>query len=516
MTSSLLEYFTASASILEIYLKDNAISRFFCYFCVVFSTHAMETLQQLFYRYTGREAQECRPLTPAGSNRRYYRLTADDCSAIGVVGTSAQENNAFVTITQQMVSKGLPAPHVYLVSDDGMHYLQEDLGDTSLFDILMEAQRRGGYEDSDMELLRNVMRLLPDIQWLTAEGFDFSCCYPSPALDRRGIQWDLHYFKYCFLKATGLEFEEERLEDDFDHMADILLQEGADTFMYRDFQSRNVMLRDGKPYLIDFQGGRRGPVEYDLVSFLWQARARFTPSMRQELISEYLHSAMRYRSFDEDTFNRRLRYFVLFRTLQVLGAYGYRGYFEHKTHFVQSIPLAIDNLRSLLDEEEFAALPYLTTLLREMTELPLFEPHKEDTELTVRISSFSYKRGIPEDPSGNGGGFVFDCRAIHNPGRYEEYKQITGRDEPVIAFLDKEEAMQEFLKHVYSIVDYSVEKYLSRGFKNLMVSFGCTGGQHRSVYSAEHLATHLTEKYGVKVILNHREQGITQERKTKN
>ena len=470
----------------------------------------MEILKQLFYQYTGCEALLCTPLTPAGSNRRYYRLAANDQSAIGVVGTSAQENEAFLTIATQMFSKGLPVPEIYAVSNDHMHYLQQDLGNQSLFDMLMEAQRNGGYEERDMEMLRRVMRLLPDVQWSTAEGLDFDCCYPSPSLDRRGIQWDLHYFKYCFLKATELEFEEERLEDDFDQLANILLYDNFNTFMYRDFQSRNIMIHEGNPFLIDFQGGRRGPVEYDLVSFLWQARARFTPAMRNELITEYLHSARRYRSFDEITFTHRLRYFVLFRTLQVLGAYGYRGYFEHKAHFVQSIPMAIDNLRTLM-EEEFADLPYLTTLLRELTALSLFTPYKEDTELTVRVASFSYRRGIPDDASGNGGGFVFDCRAIHNPGRYDEYKQLTGRDEPVITFLDKEEAMHEFLTHVYGIVDYSVEKYRSRGFKNLMVSFGCTGGQHRSVYCAEHLAAHLNDKYGVKVILNHREQGITQE-----
>ena len=392
-----------------------------------------------------------------------------------------------------------------------MRYLQEDLGDTSLFGLLSEAQRRGGYDESDMEQLRTVMRLLPDIQWRTAEGFDFSACHPTPELNHRGIQWDLHYFKYCFLKATGLEFNEEQLENDFDHLATILLKDNDNCFMYRDFQSRNIMIRDGKPWLIDFQGGRRGPIEYDLVSFLWQARARFTPTMRQELIAEYLQSASRYRSFDEEVFTQRLQYFVLFRTLQVLGAYGYRGYFEHKAHFVQSIPMAIDNLRTLLAENDFADMPYLSAMLREMTTLPLFAPYKEDTELTVRITSFSYRKGIPEDPSGNGGGFVFDCRAIHNPGRYDEYKQLTGMDEPVIAFLDKEEAMQDFLTHVYGIVDYSVEKYLSRGFTNLMVNFGCTGGQHRSVYSAEHLAAHISEKYGVRVILEHREQGKKRE-----
>lgn len=468
----------------------------------------MKELQQLFHLYTGSKAETCQQLTAEGSPRRYYRLTSGGTSLIGAVGTSSEENEAFANIAKQMCSQGLPAPKVYILSDDHMSYLQEDLGDTSLFGLLMEAQKRGGYDESDMELLRNVVRLLPDIQWRTAEDFDFTACHPSPELNRRGIQWDLHYFKYCFLKATGLEFDEERLEDDFDHLAIVLLKENDGCFMYRDFQSRNVMIRDGKPWLIDFQGGRRGPIEYDLVSFLWQARARFTPEMRRELIAEYLHSASRYRSFDEEAFHQRLQYFVLFRTLQVLGAYGYRGYFEHKAHFVQSIPMAIDNLRALLSENDFTDLPYLIPMLREMTALPLLAPYKEDTELTVRITSFSYRKGVPEDPSGNGGGFVFDCRAIHNPGRYDEYKQLTGMDKPVITFLDKEEAMQDFLTHVYNIVDYSVEKYLSRGFKNLMVSFGCTGGQHRSVYSAEHLANHLREKYGVRILLEHREQRI--------
>lgn len=466
----------------------------------------MEKLQQLFQEYTGCEVKTCQPLTPAGSPRRYYRLSTDNHSIIGAIGTSSEENRAFIAIARQMRSKELPAPEVYILSNDGMRYLQEDLGDISLFALLMEAQKRGEYNETDIELLRSVMQLLPDVQWNTAEGFDFDQCHPSSELNQRGIQWDLHYFKYCFLKATGMEFDEERLEDDFAHLITILLKDSDQVFMYRDFQSRNVMIRDGKPWLIDFQGGRRGPIEYDLVSFLWQARARFTPTLRNELISEYLRSASRYRSFDEKLFALRLQYFVLFRTLQVLGAYGYRGYFEHKAHFVQSIPMAIDNLRALLAENSFADMPYLTTLLRAMTELPIFIPHHKDTEFTVRITSFSYMKGIPDDPSGNGGGFVFDCRAIHNPGRYAEYKQLTGMEEPVITFLDKEEAMQEFLSHAYGIVDYSVEKYLSRGFTNLMVSFGCTGGQHRSVYSAEHLAKHLSEKYGVRIVLEHREQ----------
>ena len=340
----------------------------------------MEKLQQLFHQYIGREAETCRQLTSAGSPRRYYRLTAGDCSLIGAIGTSPRENEAFAAIAHQMRSQGLPAPEVYAMSDDHMRYLQEDLGDTSLFELLMEAQRRGEYNESDIELLRSVMRLLPDIQWRTAEGFDFAACHPTPELNHRGIQWDLHYFKYCFLKATGLEFDEERLENDFDHLSSVILQDGDDCFMYRDFQSRNVMVRDGQPWLIDFQGGRRGPIEYDLVSFLWQARAGFTPTMRRMLVDEYLHSAQRYRAFNEATFYQRLQYFILFRTLQVLGAYGYRGYFERKAHFVQSIPMAIENLRSLLVENSFDDMPYLTSLLREMTELPLFAPYKEDKD----------------------------------------------------------------------------------------------------------------------------------------
>lgn len=468
----------------------------------------METLKQLFHQYTGHEAQTYRQLTPAGSPRRYYRLSTNKQSLIGVIGTSLYENEAFFAIARQMRNQGLNVPEIYAISDDHMQYLQEDLGNTSLFDLLSEAQRRGEYNDDIMEMLRIVMRTLPDIQWGTAKDFDFTACYPSPELNHRGIQWDLHYFKYCFLKATGIEFDEEQLEDDFEHLATTLLKDKDQCFMYRDFQSRNIMIRDGKPWFIDFQGGRRGPIEYDLVSFLWQARARFTPTMRRELIAEYLNSAKRYRSFNEDTFNQQLQHFILFRTLQVLGAYGFRGYFEHKAHFVQSIPMAIENLRTLLAENKFPELPYLYKLLKEMTELPIFTPQEESKGLTIHITSFSYKKGIPDDKSGNGGGFVFDCRAIHNPGRYDEYKQITGRDEAVITFLDKEEAMQEFLSNVYNIVDYSVEKYLSRGFTNLMVNFGCTGGQHRSVYSAEHLAAHLSKKYHVRIILEHHEQGI--------
>ena len=466
----------------------------------------MKVLNLLFEKVAGVAPESVVKLSGDGSNRAYYRMRAGDVSLIGVVGTCVEENKAFVAVSDQFVACGLNAPRVLAVSDDALCYVQEDLGNMSLFAFMKESRDAGTFSQKDVDVLCRVMSELPDIQYRVAEGFDFSVCYPVAEFERRTIMWDLNYFKYCFLKGVGVEFDENLLEDEFEKLTQVLLSCGDNVFMYRDFQSRNVMIRDGKPWLIDFQGGRRGPIEYDLASFLWQARARFTPTLRRELISEYLRSAQRYRSFDEEVFYQRLQYFVLFRTLQVLGAYGYRGYFEHKAHFVQSIPMAIENLRSLLAENTFTDLPYLTAMLQEMIDLPLFDFHQEETELTVRITSFSYKKGIPDDNSGNGGGFVFDCRAIHNPGRYAEYKQFTGTDEPVITFLDKEEAMQEFLNHVYGIVDYTVEKYLSRGFTSLMVSFGCTGGQHRSVYSAEHLAAHLSEKYGIRILLEHREQ----------
>lgn len=338
---------------------------------------------------------------------------------------------------------------------------------------------------------------------------DFGYCYPLAEFNRRSILWDLNYFKYCFLKTTGLEFQENLLEDDFEHMADALLQIQPQVFMYRDFQSRNVMLREGKPYFIDFQGGRKGPFYYDVASFLWQAKANYPDSLRQELIDEYLDALQPYHTIGKEQFLATLRHFVLFRTLQVLGAYGFRGYFEKKAHFIQSVPYAIENLRQLL-ETDFPEYPYLCLVLRKLTELPQFASVHNRRKLTVRVMSFSYKKGIPEDPSGNGGGYVFDCRAVHNPGKYEQYKQLTGRDKPVIDFLEQDGEILRFLEHVDALVDAHVQRFLERGFTNLSICFGCTGGQHRSVYSAEHVARHLNEKFDVRIQLIHREQHIEQ------
>ena len=467
-----------------------------------------DVLRQLYLIYIGHEPESIEAFPSSGSNRRYFRLTGQP-TLIGVRGESAEENRAFIYLADHFRKQGLPVPQVYAHSDDYLYYLQEDLGDTLLFDKLGTKSREDEASAELFQLLRKVIRLLPVLQYKGAEGLDFGQCYPQPAFNRRSVLWDLNYFKYCFLKATGIDFQEDRLEDDFQAMADVLLEEDTHTFMYRDFQSRNVMLRGDEPWFIDFQGGRRGPVYYDVASFLWQAKANFPDNLRQALVDEYIDALRPFRPVDEVRFKKRLRHFVLFRTLQVLGTYGFRGYFERKPHFLQSVPYALANLRNLL-QEPYEEYPYLSDLLRRMTELERFSPAPPTDHLVVRVTSFAYPKGIPEDPSGNGGGFVFDCRAIHNPGRYAPYKSLTGRDEPVVRFLEEDGEILTFLDHVYALVDASVRRYLKRGFTSLCVSFGCTGGQHRSVYAAEHLARHLNDTFGVHVELWHREQGIRQ------
>lgn len=467
-----------------------------------------ELLTQLYQSYTGEAPTSIEPLPGAGSNRKYFRLKGKE-SLIGVYGTSTEENRAFIYMARHFSQKGLPVPRILAEAPDQSAYLQDDLGDTSLFQLIKQGRESGNFSDEETNILKQTIRLLPQIQFEGSKEMDFSYCYPLATFNRRSVLWDLNYFKYCFLKATGLEFQENLLEDDFERMADTLLQIEPQVFMYRDFQSRNVMILEEKPYFIDFQGGRKGPFYYDVASFLWQAKANYPDSLRQELLDEYLDALRPYHTIDKEQFLTTLRHFVLFRTLQVLGAYGFRGYFEKKAHFIQSVPYAIENLRQLL-ETDFPEYPYLCLMLHKLTELPQFASIRNRRKLTVRVMSFSYKKGIPEDPSGNGGGYVFDCRAVHNPGKYEQYKQLTGRDKPVIDFLEQDGEILQFLEHVDALADAHVQRFLERGFTNLSICFGCTGGQHRSVYSAEHVAHHLNEKFGVHIHLIHREQHIEQ------
>lgn len=467
----------------------------------------MDRLESLFRSYTGVEAENCLKLTPSGSRRRYCRLTSGGISLIGVTGTDKDENRAFIALAKHFRSKGIRVPEVYAVSEDGMCYLQQDLGDRLLYDALADARAAGEYDPLQRDLLLRAISALPSIQVEGARGLDFSVCYPTASFDARTVDFDLNYFKYCYLKPSPVEFNEERLQDDFDRLREDLLSEIPDTFMYRDFQARNIMLHEGDLWFIDFQGGRRGPVYYDVASFVWQARARYPEDLKRALVDTYLDALEKYMEVDRDAFRSRLRTFVLFRTLQVLGAYGFRGMIEKRAHFLESIPYALENLRELL-AEPFGRFPYLSGVLGELAGKGPGLPSPPDGRLHVHIYSFSYRKGIPEDLSGNGGGYVFDCRSVHNPGKYERFRTMTGLDREVQEFLETDGEILTFLGHVFPLVDAHVERFVHRGFSHLQVSFGCTGGQHRSAYSAQKLAEHLSGRPGVVVHLHHRELGI--------
>ncbi len=483
-------------------------------------------------------------MKPQGSNRVYTRETDESGrTVIRVEGTNRDENRAFIYMARHFHALGLPVPEVYQVSEDEMTYTQEDLGDTLLFDAIRHGRETGCFLPEERTLLERAIRALAHIQVEGAQNFNWNYCFPVPAFDERSVRWDLNYFKYCFLKGTKIEFSEPKLEDDFDRLvanltaqrsnSETVLQRSGLTaqrsFMYRDCQSRNIMIKDGQPYFIDFQGGRRGPTQYDVASLLWQAKANIPASLREELIDAYLDELEKLQitndefKIDKAAWRADLPHFVLFRTLQVLGAYGYRGYFERKPHFLESIPNALRNLREVL--AEIKDYPYLRELADSLVNQSvlcqrsgLYSVSPKDgltaqavvqrSGLSVTIYSFSFKRGIPEDKSGNGGGYVFDCRSTHNPGKYDEYKSLTGLDQPVIDFLEQDGEILSFLESVYALVDHHVERFIERGFEHLQVAFGCTGGQHRSVYCAEHLAKHLKEKYPVRIHLIHRERGI--------
>lgn len=489
----------------------------------------MDGLNELYKEYFGKYPENILPMAASGSNRKYYRLISGDFTSIGVVGTSVDENSAFYNFAKLFKDKKLNVPSVYTISSDRTRYIQEDLGDTSLYDILKRGRDNGGkYNEIEEAMLKNVIRELPRLQFEVSSTNVFEYCYPQKEFDRRGVMFDLNYFKYCFLKLIGVEFNEYQLEIDFEKLSSDLLSESFDTFLYRDFQSRNVMIKNGLPYFIDFQGGRKGPIYYDVASFLWQSSALYSDELRNNLIDVYLNSLIKYKQIDRNDFVEKLNLFVLFRMLQVLGAYGYRGLWEKKEYFINSIPKALDTICVLIKKGILENYPTLKSIVQEILKSDKSFIRKNETNyeinkiassdlsnnnskfapLTVRVFSFSFKKGIPSDDSGNGGGYVFDCRSTNNPGRYERYKTITGLDLPVREFLEEDGEVIDFLESVCKLADFHVKRYIERGFTNLMFSFGCTGGQHRSVYCADYLSHYINDKYGIEVKICHREQNI--------
>lgn len=466
-------------------------------------------LKKLFEDWSHENALNIIPLAQSGSYRKYFRISGKEKTAIGVFGTDKKENIAFISFTKHFLKKDLNVPNLYAQQLKEDIYLIEDFGDTTLYSLVEKdnSKNKTIRNPKIIDYYKQALQHLVRFQIDGNKGLDYSVCYPRKKFDKQSILWDLNYFKYYFLKLAKIPFDEQKLEDDFKIFTAFILSADTNYFMYRDFQARNILIHNDELYFVDYQGGRKGALQYDVASILFQAKVNLPVEIRDDLLEFYLREVNKSTEVKSQKFRKYYYGYVLIRLLQTLGAYGFRGYYENKSHFLLSIPFALKNLQWLFDNnhipKKLPELSYVINAILKNEELKTFGTASSDKRLKVTINSFSYKAEIPKDYSGNGGGFVFDCRSLENPGRYPEYVNSTGLDENVINFLKDKNDVNEFLESVYSIIDESVKNYTKRGFKNLMVNFGCTGGQHRSVFCAEKLAFHLKEKFDVSVVVNH-------------
>jgi aminoglycoside/choline kinase family phosphotransferase len=469
----------------------------------------MDVLKKLFEEHFHTPVVKVQPLQSplGGSGRNIIRLAGEQSRAIGILHDVREENVAFLEFSRHFRRHGLPVPEIY--AEDLSHgaYLEEDLGDTTLFEFLSRNRDGENIAPQAVEAYRKVVAVLPRFQVEAGRKLNYKVCYPRASFDRQSIAWDLNYFKYYFLRLAGIPFNEQALEDDFGRLTKFLLSANRDYFLYRDFQSRNVMLVGGNPFFLDYQGGRRGALQYDIASLLYDAKADLPPELRQQLLDRYLDGLAGFIELDRKQFMQHFYPYVYVRIMQAMGAYGFRGFYERKPHFLQSVPYAVKNVRWLLHNVELPiALPTLMEAFRSILGSDKLQGLAIGAgTVTVHISSFSFHRGPLKDEAGHGGGFVFDARSLPNPGREERFMALTGRDQSVADYLNGQESVDQFLASATALVEASVAEYQRRGFKSLMASFGCTGGQHRSVYLAEQLAKHLRLRDGVKVVLHHRE-----------
>ena len=472
------------------------------------TTPAEQQIDRLFIDLCGCECPGLLALGANGSNRRYWRIR-DIFPCIAAYNEDVRENEAFFYYSKALRERGIHVPLVYAISEDRRYYLQQDLGDTTLYSYMYDKKRQGGGFDAEMlALYKQVLGDLAEMQ-VAGRDLDFTKAYPRSSFDAQSIQWDLNYFKYYFLKTRYVPFDEELLEKDFHTLTRYLTEADCGYFLYRDFQSRNIMLHDGVPYYIDFQGGRRGAAQYDVASLLYSAKSNLPEVIRQELLTHYIECLSKLVTVDTRLFRQHFYAYVMIRIMQAMGAYGYRGYFEKKDYFISSIPLAINNLRLVMEQHPLDIdIPHLRQVWKYIADsAEAATPASASTSgLTVTVTSFSYRKGLPQDSTGNGGGYIFDCRALPNPGRYPEYRCYTGKDQPVITFLKKEDSVGQFLNAAEEMVGASIHKYMERNFTHLSVAFGCTGGQHRSVYCAECMAKWIFDNFDCQVVVIHREQ----------
>lgn len=461
-----------------------------------------------FIIFTGSHPEKIEMLAPAGSDRKYYRFYYGPKTLIGVCSDNLEENRSFFYFTRVFNSLSLNVPELFYVSDDETVYFLEDLGDVSLFDLVMTDAKRGGFSSVTLSLYKESINELVRMQISSAPYIDFSNCYQISDFNQESILFDLNYFKFYFLKVSGLNFDECKLQIDFDNLSKTLAETGDKFFMFRDFQARNIMIKNGAPYFIDYQGGRKGAIQYDLASLLYQAKAQLPSEIKEELLNHYIDQVETYIPVNRIDFINQFNNYVLVRVLQTLGAYGYRGLIEKKVHFIESIPFALENIRSILSQtSEFDKYPELNSVLKQLALTDRFQP-KSFSEFTVTITSFSFKKSYPNDDTGNGGGFVFDCRGVENPGRYNEYKKLTGRDQEVVYFFKDNTDIDKFVANIIKTIKPTIDNYIKRNFNSLAISFGCTGGQHRSVYCAERVADYIRKNYKIGMRLHHRELNI--------
>jgi len=469
----------------------------------------IDEVSDLYTTWCGKAPTEVDVLPQSGSDRRYFRMHNDECeSVIATLGPNIPENETFIYFTDHFRDKELNVPKVLAVNEEKTIYLQEDLGGISLLDHL----EANSFMQEVYALFRESLHQLARLQVMGDEGMNYDRCLTNKEFGKQAIMADLLYFKFYFLDGLRKPYDKQKLFDDFEALSSYLSFTEFKFFMFRDFQSRNILVKEDRSvHFIDYQGGMKGAPQYDVASLIWQARANLPDEWKDALLKDYMDSfeAVLQQPLDRPVFVSQYSGYVLIRLLQVLGAYGFRGLFERKAQFLTSIPLALHNLRWFIEHNSLGiSLPEFKKVLELCVEdeiIQRFTPVQADehTQLVVKVCSFSYRKGIPQDASGNGGGFVFDCRGIDNPGRHDEYKIIHGRDKAVMEYLERQTRMQDFLNTVFDMVDISVEEYIKRGFANLSVNFGCTGGQHRSVYAADALARHLKNKYKVKVDLCH-------------
>ena len=466
--------------------------------------------EQLFFSHANEPIEHIEPLPASGgSYRKYYRISGKTKHCLAVENTDKKENLAFIDYTRQFENLGLNVPKILSENIEKNQYLIEDLGDETLFSHLMKYKVENGFDEHLIELYKKTIKHLLEFQIKAGQNFDYTHAYPRKAFDKQSMLWDLNYFKYYFLKLAKISFDEQALENDFETFSNFLLKTPSDYFMYRDFQSRNIMLHDEKLFFIDYQGGRKGALQYDLASLLYQVKAEIPYPIREQLLNFYIAELRNYQDVDEILFKKQFYGFVLIRLMQVMGAYGFRGFYEKKDHFLKSIPFAVENIEYLLKNIEFSIeTPVLKDVLTQIIgNENLRHQIPQPSNLVVTINSFSYKKGgYPEDPTGNGGGFVFDCRGLPNPGRFDEYKTLNGKDDTVKKYLEDHSEVADFIDDCYRLVEPSIQNYISRNFEHLQINFGCTGGQHRSVYCAERFSEKILQNFNIQTIKKHREQ----------